>query len=156
MADRGLIGRELGTVRFPVERGKLAELARSFDAPEPLWSDREAAREAGFDDIPAPPTATVVADLWREHGALDGAIRLGLDTTNLLHGEASWQFFAPVRCGDELTARSSVVDVNERVGKRGGAMTLVAIETSYTNQHGEQVATRRDVVVEKGGNSSAR
>ncbi|RBM10334.1 dehydratase [Prauserella sp. PE36] len=151
MVDTGIVGRELGTVRFPVERSKLAELARSFGSTDPLWSDHDAAAEAGFDDIPVPPTVTVLADLWREHGALDGAVRLGLDLARLLHGEASWTMLRPIRCGDELTARSSVLDVAERVGNRGGSMTLVTIETGFTNQHGDSVATRRDVVIETAG-----
>lgn len=154
MVEAGIVGRELGTVRFPVERSKLAELARSFGSTDPLWRDNDAAVEAGFEQMPVPPTVTVLADLWREHGALDGAIRLGLDIARLLHGEASWAMLQPIRCGDEITARSSVLDVSERAGKRGGSMTLITIETEFANQHGDKVATRRDVVIETEGPSN--
>jgi hypothetical protein len=138
MIDPQMAGRELGTVTFPVERSKLMELARAFHDDDPLWHDT------------APPTVTVLADHWREHGALSAAIALGADLERLLHGEAAWEYLVPVRPGDTLTATSRVGEITTREGKRGGAMTLVAIETDFVNQHGELAVRRRDTLIERG------
>lgn len=150
MIDPDIRGTQLDEVRFPVERSKLAELARAFHETDPAWHDPAAARTAGFDDLPVPPTVTVLADHWREHGALGLALAIGADVQRLLHGEAAWEYLEPIAPGDELTARSRVADVTTRAGKRGGAMTLVSIETEFTNQHGILAVRRRDTLIETG------
>lgn len=150
MIDPAIVGNEIGSVRFPVDRSKLAELARSFGDDDPVWYDRDAAREAGFDDIPVPPTMTVIADHWRPGGAVAMVDAIGADLARVLHGEASWEFLAPVRAGAELTATQRVEDITTREGKRGGSMTLVALVTDYTDADGTVVARRRDTLIERG------
>lgn len=140
----------LDSVRFPVERSKLMELARTFKDPDPLWHDPAAAAEAGFDSVPVPPTATVLADHWRERGATFHAQAAGLDLPRVLHGEVSWEFLRPVRLGDELTAVSTLAGDKTREGKRGGEMRMVTVETAYTDAAGELVARRRDTLIETG------
>jgi acyl dehydratase len=127
MIDPAIAGTTLQSVRFPLDRSKLAELARAFGDDDPAWQDPQAAEAAGFDTLPVPPTATVLVDHWREGGALSTAVAIGADLDRLLHGEASWELLRPVRAGEELTARASVTDVTTRHGKRGGAMTVVTM-----------------------------
>jgi acyl dehydratase len=150
MIDPSLAGAELASVTFPVERGKLAELARAFHDDDPVWYDPAAAQAAGFAGIPTPPTVMVLADHWRERGALDAAIQLGADLQRLVHGEASFEHLLPIQPGDELTATSRVGDITMRVGKRGGTMSLATLQTDYVNQRRELVATRRDTLIETG------
>ncbi len=92
----------LDTVRFAVERSKLVELARAVGDLDPVWHDPAAARAAGFEEIPALPIATVLADHWRRDGALSHALLLGLSVETLLHGERSWEYLRPC-----ASARSS-------------------------------------------------
>jgi acyl dehydratase len=150
MIDPGIVGTELGTVRFPLDRSKLAELARAFGDPDPVWHDADAAREAGFDGIPVLPTTTVIADHWREGGAIAMVDAIGADLRRILHGEAAWEFLAPMRAGAELAATQRVEDITTREGKRGGQMTLVTLVTDYADAGGEVVARRRDTLIEKG------
>lgn len=150
MIDPEIAGRELDEARFPVDRSKLAELARALHDDDPVWYDLDAAREAGFDEIPLPPTATVVAMHWREGGALANARAIGADLGRVLHGEAAWEFVAPVRVGDELTVTHRVGEVTEREGKRGGSMTMVGIEYEFRNQDGDVVVRRKDTLIERG------
>lgn len=149
MIDRNLAGRELGSVTFPVERGKLRELARALQDEDPVWSDAGAAADAGFTAIPLPPTFTVVADHWRSAGALEAALALGADLGRLLHGEAAWELLAPIRVGDELTATTRVGAITSREGRRGGTMTLASLETEYRDGAGGLVARRRDTLIER-------
>ncbi|HTR75239.1 MAG TPA: MaoC family dehydratase N-terminal domain-containing protein [Solirubrobacterales bacterium] len=141
-------GRELETVSFPIERSKLRELARTFKDDDPVWYDEGAAAAAGFDAVPLPPTATVLADHWRERGATFHVEAAGLDLSRVLHGEVSWEFLRPLRIGDELTATSTLVGDERRSGKRGGEMRLVTVETAYATAAGEVVARRRDTLIE--------
>lgn len=78
MIDPGIKGKELSTVEFPLDRSKLAELARALHDDDPVWHDATAAAAAGFDGVPVPPTATVLADHWRPKGALEHAIEVGM------------------------------------------------------------------------------
>ncbi|MGQ0480093.1 MAG: MaoC family dehydratase N-terminal domain-containing protein [Pseudonocardia sp.] len=149
MADESLIGKDLGTMTFPVDRSKVREFARSLGDRDPIYTDVEAAKAAGFTNIPAPPTFVVSSAHWREEDNMVEALEL--DLRRVLHGEAGWEYFAPVVVGDELTATRRVSDVVKRDGKRGGTMTMVSIETAFTNQRGELVVRQTDVIVETGG-----
>jgi hydroxyacyl-ACP dehydratase HTD2-like protein with hotdog domain len=150
MIETDIEGKVLETVTFDLSRSKLAELARSFHEESRVWSDPYAARAAGFATIPVPPTATVIADHEREGGALAHAEKLGVDIGRLLHGEASWEFERPLRLDDRLTATSKVTGVTSREGKRGGTMSFITTETTFRDQDGAPVATRRDTLIETG------
>jgi acyl dehydratase len=149
--DPEMVGRELGSVRFPVERSKLYELARALGDDDPVWHDHDAALDAGFPGVPMPPTATVLADHWQPGGALAPALALGADVARLLHGEASWEFLRPVAMGEVLRATTRVVDVTTREGRRGGSMTLATIATEFVGEDGAVAIRRLDTLVETGG-----
>ena len=149
MIDSSIVGRELNRVSFPVDRSKLAELSKAHGDSDPTWWDPEAARSAGFDGIPVPPTVTVIADHWREGGTAGLVDAVGADLARVLHGGVAFEYLVPVRAGDELTARQVVSDVTTREGKRGGAMTFVTIETEFTNQRGELTVRRTDTLIER-------
>jgi len=73
---------------------------------------------------------------------------LDIDIARVLHGEQSFVYHAPVVVGDTLTFKPRVASVTD---KKGGAMTLIVVETPVTNQHGVVVAeTSRTIVVRNG------
>jgi acyl dehydratase len=143
-------GQQLGDPwTFPVERGKLRELALALGEPSAVWFDPEAAAGVGFDGVPLLPTATVIGDLWREGGFFVANVAAaGLDTSRVLHGEVTWRYLRPVGIGDELTATCRVAGVDLKEGRRGGSMKRVGIETEYVNQRGELAIVRDDVLIE--------
>ena len=149
MVDPSIVGQEIDEVTFPVDRSKLAELARSFGDADPAWHEPQAAQAAGLDAVPTPPTVTVLVNHWRSGGVAGLVEAIGADLSRILHGEAAWEYLAPVRLGDTLTARQKVVDVTQRQGKRGGTMTLIKIGTEFSNQHGELVVRRTDTLIER-------
>jgi acyl dehydratase len=149
MIDPSITGRETARISFPIERSKLAELAKAFGDHDPAWHDPEAARAAGFDGVPALPTATVLMDHWREGGVPELVAAIGADLARILHGEAAWEYHRPLHPGDVLTARSVVADVSTRQGKRGGAMTLIQVDTDFTNQDGDLAVRRTDILIER-------
>jgi acyl dehydratase len=150
MGDSDAVEPELETVRFPVDRSKVAELARAFGDDDPAWFDGKAALEAGFEGEPTQPTITALVDHWREGGAIAHAQALELDLARVLHGEAAWEYLTPVRVGDSLTAESKVTGRTTRAGKRGGLMTFITVETNFTNQRGEAAVRRSDTIIETG------
>ena len=149
MIDPSIVGKELARVSFPIDRSKLAELSKSFGETDPAWYDPDAARDAGFAGVPAPPTVSVLLAHWREGGVAGMVEAVGADLARVLHGEAAWEYITPVRAGDELTAREVVADVTTKAGKRGGAMTLITIATEFTNQRGELAIRRTDTLIER-------
>ena len=60
-----------------------------------------------------------------------------------MDGGTDIEFFVPIRVGDTLTARSTIVDIYQKEG-RSGPLIFVVRETTYTNQKDEVV------VIEKG------
>ena len=149
MIDTSLVGRQIGEISFPVDRSKQAELARAFGDDDPVWHDPQAAADAGFAHVPTLPTLTVLVDHWRPGGVAGVVEAIGADLSRILHGEVQWHFLAPVRVGDSLTARQIVADVVRRTGKRGGTMTLVTIDTEFTNQRGDLAVRRTDTLIER-------
>lgn len=144
--DRSYIGRTGAPVTMPVERGKIREFARAIKDDDPLYVDEEyARREAG--GIMPPVTFLQTAAHWD-----DGAGRppLPFDLRRVLHGEQEYEFLRPIVAGDVLTAVSTIVDVYDKPGKRGGSMSFAVTETEYRNQRGELVARARHVTIETG------
>jgi acyl dehydratase len=149
VVDPSIVGKQLGETTFPLDRSKLAELARSFGDHDPVWHDPEAAPAAGYDAVPAPPTVTVLGAHWRSGGVPGLVAAIGADLSRVLHGESEWEYFVPIRMGDTLTSRDYVADVTQRQGKRGGTMTLIKINADYTNQRGELAVRRIDTLIER-------
>jgi acyl dehydratase len=143
-------GQQLGdSWTFPVEQGKLRELAVALHEPDPVWFDEDVARAQGFTTVPLLPTASVIGDLWREGGFFVANVAAaGLDMSRVLHGEVTWSYVLPIEIGDELTATCRVSTVDLREGRRGGRMKRVGIQTQYVNQRGELTLVRDDVLLE--------
>lgn len=144
--SQDIVGKVMGTVTFPIEAGKVREFAKSIQDPNPIFRDRSAALAAGFSDIPAPPTYTVVAAHFQEGES--GIMSLGLDLARVLHGEQEWTFHRTPVVGDVLTGQTKVLSVDQKPGGRGGVMTFVKIETAYVDQKGEPVVTEVSTVIE--------
>lgn len=141
MANTEAVGTVIGEVTFPVELGKVRELARAVLADNPEY-DRNA--EGG---PVAPPTFLQTLSLWEPE---DGPNMpdLGLDYLRVLHGEQEFEYFAPIRVGDVLTATSRVADVYSKASSRGGELSFVVFENEFRNQEGEKVAISRMTLVE--------
>ncbi len=143
MIDSKWIGQEVGSAVLPIERGRLKFFAKAIGETDPVYSDLEAARAAGHADIPAPPTFIFAANL--DSGLMfDLMARMEVPLTSVLHGEQSFEYFAPVVAGDEVTAVSRIRNI---YGKRGGALEFIELETSVENQRGEAVAKLCNVIV---------
>ena len=143
------IGRQVDSVEFEVERGKIREFAMATFAADPVHLDRAAARAAGFDGTPATATHVVVAGHYRDQRAF--VAELGLDLARIVVGSVSWTYERPLLAGDRLTGVRTVVSDETREGRRGGTMRLVTLETAYSDADGDVPVRVREVLIERGG-----
>ena len=146
MADRSLIGKAGKPFEFPIEWSKVSEFARAIKDPNPVYYDAAIAeKECG--GIPIPPTFLQAAAFWQNE---ESSPRLDFDLRRILHGEQEFEFFKPIFVGDLLTGVARLADIIEKEGGRGGKMTMMIMETEYTNQRGDKVATARSTLIETG------
>lgn len=151
-----VVGRPTGSAVITIERGPVSAFAAAVTDSNPIYRDTRAAKAAGFDAIPTPPTyffsAAAQFGAFAEDqppGAVPGRNPLteviGALMANggmVLHGEEEFVYHAPVLVGDRVTSEGKVVDLYEkRSGER--TMTFLVTENEYRNQRGELVLTAR-------------
>lgn len=143
MIDKKWIGHEVGHSVLPIERSRLQFFAKAIGDTNPIYTDLQAARQAGYADLPAPPTFLFAAEL--DSGALFGLLDLlQVPHAKVLHGEEGFEYFGSVVAGDTVTVSSYVKDIYD---KKGGALEFIEIESNVWNQRGEQVARMHSVTV---------
>jgi acyl dehydratase len=145
MVDQSVVGRAFTPVTARVEPGRLRFFLDTVGETNPLYRDPSAARAAGYADALVPPTYLFCLEMMDATEPFEFLTALEIDIARVLHGEQRFDYYAPVAVGDTLTFKPRVTSVTD---KKGGAMTLIAIETKVINQDGVHVAdTSRTVVV---------
>ena len=145
MADKGLIGHQLGTFNVDVEKGRLLFFAKAIGETDPVYTDEETAMAAGYKSLPVPPT--FLKCLESEGRDLSTFLNLvGFDLGRILHAEQSFVYHKVACAGDVLTFSGFISDVYE---KKGGALQFVVIESRVTNQDGEHIADVRSSLVQR-------
>jgi acyl dehydratase len=143
MIDKKWIGHELPVSVLPIERSRLQFFAKAVGETNPVYTDAAAARNAGYADLPAPPTFLFAAEL--DSGASDRLLAdLQIPIAKLLHGEQSFSYHRAACVGDTVTVRSTITDI---YNKKNGALEFVVKTSRATNQQGELVAELRSVIV---------
>jgi acyl dehydratase len=147
MIDRKWLGHELPSQEFPIERSRLRFFAKAIGETNPIYLDVEAARAAGYPDLPAPPTFLLSAE-----ASADVKIRwftdAGLPLGKMLHGEQSFTHHLPVCAGDTVRATTRVAELFD---KKDGTLEFIVLATDVVNQRAEKVAESRCVLVVRHG-----
>jgi acyl dehydratase len=129
------IGKTYTPSTYAVGREKIREYAYAVGETNPLHLDPDAAREAGYADVVAPPMfAVVYAGRAVGPALLDPEV--GLDFARMVHGGQEFRWGPLVVAGDEITTAATVKDIAER-----GGMGFYVFETESTNERGETVCT---------------
>lgn len=143
MIDKKWIGHQWPMATLPIERSRLQFFAKAIGETDPVYTDLAAAREAGYPDLPAPPTFLFAAEL--DAGVTDQLLRdLQIPLAKLLHGEQSFSYHRPACVGDTVAVQSTISDIYD---KKNGALEFVVKDSRATNQRGELVAEMRTVLV---------
>jgi acyl dehydratase len=104
---------------------------------DPRYVDPEAARQAGFADVVAPPMFAAVycgPAIWP--ALTDPAT--GIDFARLVHGAQEFTWHEPVVAGDEITTEAELDETSER-----GGLKFYVFKTTSRNQRGELVCEGR-------------
>ena len=143
MIARHWIGHELPASQLTLDRTRLAFFAKAIGETDPVYTDVAAARDAGYPDLPAPPTFLFAAEM--DSGATDRLCeQLGIPLAKLLHGEQGFTYHRTACAGDTITVRSRIEDIYER---KGGALEFVVKHARASDQRGELVAELRTILV---------
>lgn len=144
MIDRTHIGAETEAVSIRVEQSQLTLFCQAIGEDNPVYRDVNAARAAGFDAVPTPPSyPQTLLNLAPFTGDLVLDV-IKADLARLLHGEQSFEHHHPILVGDTITLRQRVADIYD---KKGGALEFIVLETSATNQDGVLCATLASTAV---------
>lgn len=141
--DHAVIGTELPASTLTVDAGRLRFFAKAIGETNPVFTDDAAAKAAGHEALPVPPTFLFSIELenpdpfaWLAH--------LGIDLRTVLHGEQRFHYHSVAHAGDTLTARPRITDV---YSKKGGALEFVVKQTDVTRVDGTAVAELTSVIV---------
>jgi acyl dehydratase len=145
---RAAIGKESEPWTCEVDRIQVRMFARAVGHTAPVFYDEEAAKQAGYRSLLAPPgyLGTPVFDPNKSDATSGRRAQLlpqpRRPLNRRLNGGTEIEYFADICAGDVLKARSRLASVDERTGSIG-QMLITTTETIYTNQHGETVAIMR-------------
>ena len=129
------VGKTYPPTSYAVGREKVREFAAAVGEENPLHHDLDAAREAGYADVVAPPMFAVVFGGRAMAPALFDP-EVGIDFSRMVHGGQEFVWGPPVVAGDEIATEVEVKDVSER-----GGLQFFVFESRSTNQDGETVCT---------------
>ena len=166
---RGLIGvpgPEL-TAPHPLGPDELRRFVQGVMEGNPVHWDPAAAEASRYGEVvatplfpmhtptrPAPGGPDPLANLERDpdwdgidrSAAFSGLPAIELPLKRILNGGTEAEFFQLAKLGDVITAQSEYTDITEREG-RSGAMVLVKVQTTYTNQDGDRLLVSTMTVI---------
>jgi len=128
---RARIGVDGEPVTSTVEAGHVRRFAAAIGDPNPRWEKE------------APPTFLVALAPVSLH--LAEAEEYG---QGWLNGGNRFEYAAPVKIGDRITATGRVADVYEKAGSTGN-MLFIIFETEYVNQTGAVVGRLRGTMIRR-------
>jgi acyl dehydratase len=150
MVDQSKVGQSFPPFTFEVEFGKIHEFALAIGDDNPIYHSREAARSAGYDDVPLFPTFPIAFEFWGNTQKMEHFASIGIDTRRILHGEEGFQYHAPVSPGDVMTGIMTLVDVKTTQSPGKPPMDIYTFESRFTNQKGVLAVTLREVIIIRG------
>jgi acyl dehydratase len=143
MLDRSKIGYEFPSFSVDIEKGRLKFFAKAIGEANPIYIDEQAAIEAGFKALPAPPTFMMSVDLDGPE-FLPMLRLLDMDLGRVLHGAQDFEYLGQIYAGDTITQTSKIQNMFD---KKGGALEFIVLESTYTNQDGELVGKAQQTIV---------
>ncbi len=141
-ALKKLIGASIEPTVFNVEEGAIRRYAEVIGDPNPLYHDVEYAKTTEYGTLICPPGFTGLP----EKGGMQALPRCRMlnvmsdagAPVRGLDGGIEYEFFAPIKAGDVITATSRFTDIYEKESKVG-TILLGVLETTFTNQKGDIV-----------------
>lgn len=141
--DPSVIGSELPPSTLTVDSGRLHFFAKAIGETNPVFTDLAAAVDAGYSNLPVPPTFLFGIEL-EQPDPFVWLAQLGVDLRRVLHGEQAFTYHATAVAGDELTSRPRITNV---YSKKDGALEFIEKTSTVTRAGGELIAELTTVIV---------
>jgi len=125
------LGKTYEPATFAVDADRIRQYAEAVHEDNPVYHDAEAAREAGFRDLVAPPMFAVVYSAPAMGPPILETIGEGLP--RMVHGGQEFVWGEPVCAGDTITTEATVKDISEKDGK-----TFYVFESVSKNQDDQE------------------
>jgi acyl dehydratase len=126
-------GKTYAPFEYEVGREKIREYANAVGETNPIYQDRQAARDAGYRDVVAPPMFAVVYSAGSlAPSVLDADV--GIDLMRMVHGGQEFVWGEPVCAGDTITTETIFKDFSEKAGRK-----FYVFESVSKNQDGQEV-----------------
>ena len=133
------------TPAYLVGREKIREFAQAtFHSENSPSISIDAARQAGFDDLIAPPTFAIVLQQQSLELVIDDP-EADLDFSRVVHGDQGFSFQRQIVAGDLLTSQLSVESVKQLAGNQ-----MIAFLTKIFDEDKQLVAEARSTLVVRG------
>jgi acyl dehydratase len=130
---------------YAVDGAMIAAFGEAVGATDPVHSDPDAARAAGYDEVIAPPTFAVRFAQQCDAQYI-GDPEAGIDFSRVVHGEQRFVHHRPITAGDELVGTLHVDTV-----RLAGGHAMVTTRTELASISGEAVCTATSTIVVRGG-----
>ena len=133
MSASDVIGKTYPPFEYEVGREKIREYSNAVGETNPVHFDRDAARDAGFRDVVAPPMFAVVYCA----GSVGPPIfdeEIGIDFMRMVHGGQEFVWNEPVCAGDAITTTTTFKDFSEKDGRK-----FYVFESVSANHDGQEV-----------------
>jgi acyl dehydratase len=127
------IGKEWAATSYEIGKEKIAEYARVIGIENPVHFDREAAREAGFRDVVAPPMFCVVYAAPALAPAMFDP-EVAMNFAAMVHGSQEFVWNEPACVGDVIATSAKCREIFEKDGKG-----FYIFESTSVNQDGDEV-----------------
>ena len=129
----------------PVDAGKIRRLAKALGFEDPKYYDLA-------NGLPlAPPTFVFSVN----HDSLGGMDESGRPTNRLslpppfgpaIRGGNKFQFFQPVKVGDQISIHRKITDLKEKQGRRG-PLVFLTYDLRYANQNGDLLGINTETLI---------
>lgn len=136
--DPSLLGKEVELGTFLVTAEAIRAFAQAVGDLNPLYLDREAARQAGYPDVIAPPTFC----MHLRGGRMLPEVPLAPGMVSL-HAGQELELYDEIIAGHTYSATAKVVEVYEKTG-RSGPLGVIVREMTIRNAAGAPVVVLRE------------
>ncbi len=150
---KSVIGQSTGTSKVVAERGPVEHFADAVLSTNRIYHSPAAAQEAGFGNIPAPPTWPFAMEFSGKFAELQpkdqpkgnpmmtALAPLMAKGGLILHGEQEFIYHRAIEVGDVLIGDGKITDAYQKESK-GRTMTFIVSETVWTDEKtGDPVVT---------------
>jgi len=138
---------------YEVTTTSVRAFARGVGYTDPIYFDVDAAKKAGYRNLPAPPsylgTTVFIPGQTDDTFSFPPGYSPEIDSgmTGLLDGGTEVEYFDTICAGDTLTAVNRLTDLSVKESKSLGKMLVVSTEATYKNQDDKVVAIQRSQII---------